>query len=246
MPCAVCSRIDRLLGWLQDGSCDLCVSYFDLVDHEGHSYGPDSPQVATSLAAVDSLIARLLQGIYTLGLYDKVTVLLTSDHGMSAVNVSARGIFLSDYTDVTKFRLQDSAANLGIWPYNVSDTQRIYDDLYGKVPHLTVFDAAKAEAMHYTGNRRIPPIVGVADDGWVVRTTRSQSYTLRGTHGFDPRLESMGALFLGHGKGLKQGMAVKEMENVNVYSLICWLLGIEPAKTSGSLAVWKDMLSERL
>ena len=53
----------------------------------------------------------------------------------------------------------------------------------------------------------------------------------------------MGALWLGVGKGLKRGGVLENVENVNVYSLLCHLLGITPAKNSGRLEVWRDVLA---
>jgi ectonucleotide pyrophosphatase/phosphodiesterase family protein 5 len=237
------ARIDTLLWWVGNRSCDLCVSYFDLVDTAGHAYGPgpNSTQLASALSTMDGLLNQLMQGLYTAGIQDDVTVLLVSDHGMSPINGTERAIYLDDYTDPSLFRLIDSGATLGIWPHDLSQTQSIYSQLYNKVPHLTVFDDDKKRDMHYTNNPRIPPIVGVAEDGWVVRT-RARPYTGQGTHGYDPRLQSMGALFVGQGKGLKKGSVLSEVDNVNVYSLICYLLGIEPAKTSGSLDVWREVL----
>ena len=237
------TRIQSMLGWLRNASCDLCVSYFSLVDDAGHSGGPSSPGVAAAVAVVDGLIAQLWQGLYEMGLQEQVTLLLVSDHGMSAIDTTQRVAVLDDYTDTSALRIIDSGATLGIWPTDLSQTEKIYADLAGgKVPHLTMLNESMAAALRYVGNRRIPPVIGVMDDGWVV-ATRARGYRGMGTHGYLPRTPSMGALFLAQGRGLKKGVVMEEVENVNVYALICHLLGITPAQTSGSLEVWKDVLA---
>ena len=51
----------------------------------------------------------------------------------------------------------------------------------------------------FTDNRRIPPVVLVADDGWYLgkRAAGEPGREMnKGTHGFDPELDSMGATFI--------------------------------------------------
>ena len=57
------ARVDQLLAWLDESPRPgLATLYFDTVDHDGHEFGPESPQLNTALAAVDAhpLLLRLL------------------------------------------------------------------------------------------------------------------------------------------------------------------------------------------
>ena len=236
-------RISDVLGWLDAKSCQLCISYFDIVDHDGHSYGPDSPQVAATLKRMDDLIAQLISGIYARNLSQHVTLLLVSDHGMAAIDGRSRGVALDRFTNTSRFRLIDSGATLGLWPHDPKDTDSIVSDLRDRSPQLAVYSAADfPAALHYSGNRRIPPVLGLVQDGWVVYASASRPYSGGGTHGYDPSVPSMGALFLGWGAGLARGITLDSVDNINVYSLICHLLGITPATTSGSLEPWRRIL----
>ena len=238
-------RVNTVLGWLDQKSCDLCITYFSTLDSAGHSGGPNSTQVRNALPVIDGLIAALLRGIQERGLIEDVTLILTSDHGMSAINVN-RSVSLSTYTDLSQLRITDSGATLGIWPTDMSQSNidRIYGELYGKVPNMQVYKRAQIpEELHYNNNQRIPPIVGMMYDGWVVSGARPYTSGSGGTHGYDPRMVSMGALWLGVGKGLKRGGVLEGVDNVNVYSLLCHLLGIVPAKNSGRLEPWRDVLA---
>ena len=237
-------RVNTVLGWLDTRSCDLCITYFSTLDSAGHSGGPNSTQVRNALPIIDGLIAALLRGIQERGLIDEVTLMLTSDHGMSAINVN-RSVSLSTYTDITQLRITDSGATLGIWPTDNSpeNIDRVYNQLYSKVPQMTVYKRANVpEDLHYSNNVRIPPIVGMMQDQWVISGSRPYTTGSGGTHGYDPRLPSMGALWLGVGRGLKPGGVLDNVENVNVYSLLCHLLNVVPARNSGSLEVWRDVL----
>ena len=239
-------RVNTVLGWLDQRSCDLCVTYFSTLDSAGHRGGPNSTEVRNALPIIDGLIAALMRGIQEKGMQEDVTLLLTSDHGMSGINVN-RSVSLGSYMDLSELsHITDTGATLGIWPKDMSQSNvdRLYNQLYGKVPNMQVYRRAQIpDELHYNHNQRIPPIVGMMLDGWVVSGSRPYTSGSGGTHGYDPRFTSMGALFLGVGKGLKRGGVVDVVENVNVYSLLCHLLGITPAKNSGSLDVWRGILA---
>ena len=238
-------RVNTVLGWLDDRSCDLCLTYFSTLDTAGHNGGPNSTRVRDALPIIDSLISALITGIAERGLADNVTIILTSDHGMAAINVN-RSVPLANYTSLAGLRLTDTGAMLGIWPNDTSQSNvdRIYNQLYNTIPHMNIYQRADIPArFHYNDNIRIPPIVGMLEDGWVGSGARPYTTGVGGTHGYDPQYASMGALFLGVGKGLRRGGVLDDIENVNVYSLLCHLLGIAPAKNSGSLMPWQSVLA---
>ena len=237
-------RVNTVLGWLTDRSCALCITYFSTLDTAGHNGGPNSTRVRDALPIIDSLISALITGIAARGLTNDVTLILTSDHGMSGISVN-RSVSLSSYTDITQMRITDTGATLGIWPNDLSQSNidRIYNELHGKIPNINLYQRSQIPVdFHYNKNIRIPPIVGMMYDGWVVSGARPYTTGTGGTHGYDPRYASMGALFLGVGKGLRRGGVLDDVDNVNVYSLLCHLLGIVPAKTSGSLEPWRSIL----
>ncbi len=59
-------RVDGLLKWFDVPAAErprLATLYFSAVDHGGHKYGPDAPEVQISITEVDTAIARLLDGL---------------------------------------------------------------------------------------------------------------------------------------------------------------------------------------
>ena len=64
----------------------------------------------------------------------------------------------------------------------------------------------------------------------------------RGAHGYDNRYQSMQATFIAHGESFKRGFIAQPFENIHVYSLMCKILGLTPAKNDGNLDAVRNML----
>lgn len=65
-----------------------------------------------------------------------------------------------------------------------------------------------------------------------------------GEHGFDNEAMNMKTIFRAVGPAFKQGLIVEPFESVNVYALLCELLGIAPEPHDGSLDATRSMLRE--
>jgi predicted AlkP superfamily pyrophosphatase or phosphodiesterase len=100
---------------------------------------------------------------------------------------------------------------------------------------------------HYRSHRRIPPIVGIADEGWTITShaqlehDREQNVPMGGTHGFDPASPSMQALFVAAGPALRRSVVVPAFENIHLYDFFCRVLGIAAAANDGDAAVTRDL-----
>src|SRR5262245_20090362 len=79
-------RVKQVLDWLalppSEQPAFLTV-YFSDVDLAGHEYGPNSVQVFEAAARVDRSLGELVRGIETLGLQNRLTIVVVSDHGMA-------------------------------------------------------------------------------------------------------------------------------------------------------------------
>jgi hypothetical protein len=106
------------------------------------------------------------------------------------------------------------------------------------------------ESLHYRGHPRIPPILGIASDGWTITSRarfereRSSGALDGGAHGYLPTEPSMHALFVAAGPRLRQGARAPAFENVHLYELFCAILGIVPAPNDGDAGVTRTMLVE--
>ena len=82
------ARVDQILAWLNVPAAQrptFLTLYFDAVDHAGHEYGPDSPQVNDALRNTDAAMARLVRGLKQDGLFDQMNIIVLADHGMASV-----------------------------------------------------------------------------------------------------------------------------------------------------------------
>jgi predicted AlkP superfamily pyrophosphatase or phosphodiesterase len=117
------------------------------------------------------------------------------------------------------------------------------DSIRAKAPpqlHVYLRDETP-EKFHYRNNPRIPDVVLVCDDHWNVESkvgwpARAPTYNLA-SHGWDPTTPNMGALFIAHGPAFRQHIEIPDVDNVDVYNLLCATLGIKPAPNDGGEAL---------
>jgi predicted AlkP superfamily pyrophosphatase or phosphodiesterase len=244
-------RVRAILDWLrlpEDKRPSFLTLYYSDVDTAGHRHGPDSAEVRDAALHVDRSIGELVAGVSALGLAHRVHYVMTSDHGMSALSRD-RVILLDNYVDVSTVDVVDWSPVLSLLP-NDGDVEKLYAALKDKHPHLHVYRRDEIPAEYgIAGHPRLPPVVGIADDGWNITSARDfkrwivdRLRPLGGTHGYDARAQSMQGLFIAQGPRIARGMRVKPFENIHVYEFMCALLGVTPAKNDGDPAVTRDML----
>ena len=242
-------RVRAVLDWLAKPPGErpgLITLYCHEVDTASHRYGVDSPEVAQAVEQVDAAVGRLAEGVHGLGLDSVVNYVVVSDHGMTALSPD-RVIALSDLVDVNSVQVDFSGAVAGLRPLKgtAAELRKMLD---AKARHFHVYLREEVpERLHYRDNRRIPPVVLIADEGWMILKRpllddAAKKGFLRATHGFDPALPSMGATFIACGPAFKEGATIKPFENVEVYDLLCATLGLTPASNDGGGHLAKQVL----
>jgi predicted AlkP superfamily pyrophosphatase or phosphodiesterase len=232
------ARVEQSLAWLAlpEAERPAFVSlYFDEVDSASHDFGIDSAEFTAAVAHLDAGLGQLIAGIGRLGLADRTTIVVVSDHGMTSLSAD-RVILLDDYLDVETIDLIESGGFLALAPKN-GDVGAAFARLYGKHPALAVYRRGDVPPrLHYRHSHRIAPIVGIPRDGWYVTTRASLTgRTMQAaTHGYDPGDFAMGALFVAAGPGIAGGLVLPPFENIDVYNFLCSVLHVAPAKNDGS------------
>ena len=245
-------RVNKILEWLRlpDGKRPSFLTlYFSDVDNAGHNFGPDAAEVRAAALAIDQQVGDLVAGVRQIGLADRVHYVVISDHGMSAVSPD-RVILLDNYLDVEAHEVVDMGPLLSLAPKD-GDVEKLYRSIKDKHPHLHVYRNTELPAeYHLAGHPRIPPVVGVVDEGWLVSSERLVTRWQEpgrgppgGEHAYDPRTSpSMQGLFIAQGPRLASGLRVQPFENIHLYEFMCAVLGLTPAKNDGDPAVTRDML----
>jgi predicted AlkP superfamily pyrophosphatase or phosphodiesterase len=248
-------RVDTALSWLDLPGAErptLILTYFGDVDHAGHESGPNSVVVGHAVADVDRTLTRLVDGLKSRRLFERVNIIVVSDHGMARVDTS-QVVLLDDYFDPKQAEtIVWNGPSANIFPKPGTE-QSIYSALKSKAPpQVTVYRKQDVPSrFHYGKNRRIGDVVLMADEGWIILSRELYRAPARaanggvvygGAHGFDNRLESMRAIFVGHGPAFKQSQVVEPFENVDVYNVMAEILGLKPASNDGGYAAAKAVL----
>ncbi len=240
------ARVDHALAWLDlpaDKRPAFVTLYFEGVDHAGHEFGPDSPEVNAALREVDAALAHLLDGLKQRAI--DANLVIVSDHGMTAAGVDKITV-LDRIVDMHKIDLIGSGVVAGLVA-KPGDEAEVDRALLGAHDHLRCWHRSELPwRLHYGANSRIPLIFCVADDGWVISTQQyldsPRHHISKGEHGYDNDDPKMQALFVAHGPAFKRGLVVPEFDNVNVYLLLTHILGIQPATNDGDFKVTQGML----
>lgn len=246
-------RVDKVLGWLDlpaDKRPTMMSMYFSTADDVGHEFGPDAEETRYAVLEVDEYLGRLVRGLKARGIFDKVNIVITSDHGMAPYYVK-QATFLDDHFDfdlAEKILWTNEIVQIFPKPGNA-------DAIFSRIsslPHTTCWKKGEIPArLHYNEGRRIAPIVCSSEIGWM--TTSHKRYSdwydgleepdhARGAHGYDNKYQEMQATFIAHGAAFKKGYVAEPFENVNVYELLCKILGLKPAKNDGKLENVRAML----
>jgi alkaline phosphatase D len=237
-------RIDTVIKWLgypPEKRPELVTLYFDEPDHTGHNFGPKSPQTQKAVERMDSVIGIIREKLSTLHDSKKINLIVVSDHGMAAVS-SARYINIKSL--VPERMIASISGGNPVYLINPA-TGKADSILYflNKEKGLKAWHKADLPAKwHFGTNPRIPEIVVVADSSWSIGTKPDGSTLRGGAHGYDNSDSDMFAIFYAVGPAFRKNYEFKELNNVDIYDLICGILKITPAKNDGDPNHLKNLL----
>lgn len=247
-------RVDQVLAWLDlpaDERPDFLTLYFDAVDHAGHTYGPDAPQVDEALRETDAAMAHLVQGLKQRKLFNHINLIVVSDHGMASVP-EANSVMMDQLIPMDQVRTVSMGILAGFNPKSDSaEDQAAFDHveqlLVRSQEHMQCWDKTRVPArLAYGRNARVPQLLCLADVHWRITTSeyaaKRKGRVSLGEHGFDNAEPTMQAIFVAHGPAFRVGAKVPAFHNVDVYPLMTHLLGLPTAANDGSYNAVKTML----
>jgi predicted AlkP superfamily pyrophosphatase or phosphodiesterase len=248
-------RVDDVIWWLTNSryTLDLILMYFDEPDETGHAYGPNSKEVIMKVKELDKYLGYLFQRLNEEKISNQVDIILTADHGMSEIS-SARLIEMDRYVDPSLYTYTLLTPIGTIYPYKESDLEVLYDKLKNAHPNMKVYMKGSVPShLHYNDNRRIAPLILVADNGWsiihnrskyILRNLQSSGESIGGNHGYDPSIYTDVHPFLvAKGGSFRVNFTTPLLHMVDVYPLMCHLLNILPQPNNGTLARIAHILS---
>jgi len=238
------ARIDTVIKWLgypSEKRPELITLYFDEPDATGHTFGPVSTQTRKTVERMDSLIGVLRTKLSALPDAKKINLIIVSDHGMAAISDKK---YINIKSLVPNRLIASISGGNPVYLINPSEGKKdsvLY--LLNKSTGLKAWSKSQLPPKwHYGTNPRIPEIVVVADSSWSIGTKPDGSSLRGGAHGYDNSNSDMFAIFYAAGPSFKKNYKFKELNNIDIYNLICRILNISPAKNDGDPGHIKGML----
>uniref|UniRef100_A0A4W4F047 Ectonucleotide pyrophosphatase/phosphodiesterase 7, tandem duplicate 2 n=1 Tax=Electrophorus electricus TaxID=8005 RepID=A0A4W4F047_ELEEL len=241
-------NVDKVMGaWFKAQDLDFVSLYFGEPDATGHKYGPDSPERRNAVQMVDRTVGFIREAAKRYDLADHLNIIITADHGMATVlkGPGVKQIILSkipgfSFKDI-KFILVDYGPTALLLPKE-GMLEKVYNTLKGAHPNLHVYKKEDMPArLHYSNHPRILPIILYADSGYLINGLLPVQNN-KGEHGFDNQALEMKPFFRAVGPDFQKNLLVGPFETVNVYPLMCHLLGIKPEINDGSLDITRHLL----
>ncbi|XP_059184241.1 bis(5'-adenosyl)-triphosphatase enpp4 [Centropristis striata] len=230
-----------MLGDEKEQGVKFAALYWEEPDRSGHIFGPDNDTaMAKVLKEVDDNIGLLVSELKRTGLWGRVNLLITSDHGMAECSAE-RLIRLDDCLHPDNYTLVDPTPVAALIPNK--DQEAVFVLLKKCHPHMTAYLKSDIpDRLHYRNNERVQPIILIADEGWTI-VQRGNTLPRLGDHGYDNSIPSMHPFMAAVGPGFRQGYRRSSLESVDIYPLMCRLLSVPPQPNNGTLTQARCLLA---
>lgn len=217
---------------------DLLLYHVLALDHVHHLYGPGSVAGATAMAFLDTQVARIMEAVQAPGLRERTAVIIVSDHGFKAVtnniNITA-AIDRAGLSDKAYGLAEGGFALLYVKPEGAAETIAALRHKLSLVegvaevagperyPALGLPDPAKDPQM---ADLLLFPKSGYAFTSPKTGPVNTPLVSATGSHGYinsDPELD---AIFVACGAGIRPGVVLDRISNMDVAPTVAALLGI--------------------
>ena len=234
----------------------LLMLHLMTVDSAQHSYGRNSPEAYWALNDSDNRVRDVVDAVDAAGLTDQTTFVVTTDHGFysytKTINLNAmlrkEGMLKSLGSKVSSAQAYAMAEGGACFLYVLDQANR--DSIIaGLKPKLAAMEGVAyvtdkaADLGHLTAaeDPREPDLFLSAKDGYSFTDSLADineintMETVKGTHGHLPSEPALGGAFVISGRGIKSGVVMDAVRNVDVAPTMAHLLGIEMKGVDGSV-----------
>ncbi|RXJ50062.1 alkaline phosphatase family protein [Gelidibacter gilvus] len=245
------TRISQVLEWLalpEKQRPHLITMYFSDMDDTGHRYGPNNEvELQKTLASLDENLGVLLNGVKASGL--PVNIIIVSDHGMAAV-ATDHLIPIETVQNDDLFRTVDNGSIVNIHPNDGIEADVVFQYLKEKEKHFKVYKTQETPGFEYTPKNKdwgdiqlIPDSDHYFSNEKNIALLNQNNIKTIGVHGFDSTNKDMHGIFYASGPAFKSGYEIPSFQNIDIYPLICDILGLEiPDSVDGKLSTLKGVL----
>ena len=232
-----CDEIVRLMSLPEEERPRLVMGYFDEPDHQGHVHGPMAPETKAMCEEMDSLMHSLYLRLKALPHGDRINFILAGDHGMTQISKD-RFVRATDYISLDWLDRFVGSTPTSLW-VKEGYVDSVYNALKD-VEHIRVWKKGEVpEYLNYGTSNRVGDIIVCPDLGWQFGLNNGKN---GGTHGYDCKEIDMMVAFRAVGPDFKVNYQAPYTEgeqssfrNIDLYPLLCHLLGVKPAPVDGKL-----------
>ncbi len=234
-------KAEQMLRWLRLPEAErprLMMSYWAGIDSVAHRKGPTDPAVAKQLRLQDAALGQLLAGIDALNLWHTLTLLVVSDHGMTAAGeLIDTAAALSD-AGIKSEVLGSAVAN--VYLENAQDLEAATAALSG-LKNVMVHrrnEIPAAWRLRHDGRTgdlvatTVPPFVLTPPSNPLCALMPNRCVFFGGHHGYRPDHPDMGGILLALGRGVEAGAALSQAHQIDIAATVARLLNIDPPAQS--------------
>ncbi len=237
-------RIDTVVKWLSyppSRRPGLVTLYFDEPDATSHDYGPVSNETGKVVEKLDSLFGVLVKKLEALPHAKQINIILLSDHGMAEISPER---YVNIRNVVPERMISGIFGSNPVYLINCADGKK--DSVLFLLNNTAGIKAYRKEELparlNYGTHPRIPEVVVIADSSWSTGTRPDPSTYTGGAHGYDNANTDMHAFFSANGSAFRKAKYINSLDNVDIYNIICAVLGISPSPNDGNEKVVKKVL----
>ncbi len=236
------NKVDQAIDWLElpiPSRPRLVCLYFNEPDHAGHVFGPNSIEVTNQIKSSDDILGYLLKSISKLDIFNKINVIIVSDHGM--VDVSE-----SKVINIDNFNLPGILDGKGPLISFKVDSEVDFSINEFNIPNVSIVSSRNNNNLNY--HNSLYDYLLIANEGWMMyKNNHIKEYNgklpVKGMHGYNSDYMNMHAIFYAYGSRFKENYKIKTFELIHIYPLLCELLGVDPnGNIDGDLKILKSIL----
>ena len=239
-------EVGRLLLQQPEVRPHLILAYFCGPDDALHFRGPDADETRQAVEQSDTIVQRVLQTIERLADRDRVTLLVTTDHGMTDVSsvVNVRRI-------LGRAGIEGRVFSSGTTSFVYLDDPARAEDAQRALASYGAFDVLRKSALPAWANLGDGPRVGdlilSAHPPYFIEDLKRwpswlqwlgdwgpdlipARFSLVASHGYPPDTPGMRGIFYAWGSGIARGGKVDKVRAVDVHPTVARLLGIQPGE----------------
>jgi len=236
---------------------NLALLHILEVDHVEHAHGPQSPEAYEAVQFADSCVAEVLDELKK-DFPGHATLFIVSDHGFRRysqliqpnVRLRQAGLLSSDGKSIVNARVRTVTQGGSTMLYVLDAAHReelltqcaaLFENTEGIEKVIRPEQFAAYGFPQPSQDPHAPDLVLSAKDGYMFSDSLTGALVItpkveeKGAHGYDPGVPALHATFIAWGNGIKAGVQLGTVRNIDVAPTAAKLLGLKLPGAEGEV-----------